>query len=574
MRVSPLPSRVRFPVPIVATALLMSCLARPTSGPMGSGAAGATTGAPATKAPNVLIIVADDMGFSDIGVLGSEIATPNIDRLAESGTLFTRFYTSPTCSPTRAMLLTGVDNHLVGLGNMEETLDPAHAGQQGYEGHLNDDAVTMAEIFRDAGYQTYMAGKWHLGMEHDQSPHARGFERTFALLGGGAGHFADGVGQDVYRTEPFYRRDGELVDALPNDFYSTDFFTDSLIAAIEEGDPERPYLAYLAYTAPHWPLQAPPAKIEAQRGAYAAGYDVVRSERFAALQDAGLVPRAATVPPGGAPPWESLPEDERTRSQRTMEVYAAMVEHMDASIGRLLQTLEERGESDNTVVFFMSDNGADGLEFHALNPAFAAWADSFDNSLENIGHPNSFVAYGRGWAHAGEAPHAGFKGLMTEGGVRSPLVVWAPPWLRGDAPQAARYTHPVTVRDILPTLLDYGAIQGSGHRLSGASLRPALVQRGAPVHADQPLVMELWGRKAVILDEWKLVQQPPPAGDGEWHLFHGAEDVSESTDLAGEHPERVARMIAAYESYADANRVIPPTQPLRLNPPASPAPER
>ena len=533
------------------------------------------------QAPNIVVIVADDLGYSDIGVLGSEIKTPNIDRLAERGTLFSRFYTAPTCSPTRAMLLTGVDNHLAGLGNMAETLDPQQIGKPGYEGYLNQSVASMAEIFNAANYQTYMVGKWHLGNEYDQSPFARGFQKTFALLGGGASHFADRVGQDLYRTVAYYRQNGELVDELPDDFFSSDYFTDTLIRFIKEGDKERPFLGYLAFTAPHWPLQAPRDDILAQRGNYSAGYDVIREQRFQALKEAGLINQDAIQPAGNAPVWTSLSDEQRARSERVMEVYAAMVKNMDFNIGKLIDELETTGQLENTIIVFLSDNGSDGLEFEAVSPPFAEWTNSFDNSLENIGHENSFVSYGRGWAHAGEAPHVGFKGLMSEGGIRSPMIMVAPISTNDqNGGQIPRYAHPTTVRDILPTLLDFANIPDHGeqfgdrevHPISGSSLRKAMTRSDFVVHGEQAIGAELWNRGSVIMGDWKLVKNPIPQGEGNWKLYNLIEDSGESNDLSAEHPEIYKLLLEAYNTYAEENNIIEPTSPFRLIKPENPKP--
>ena len=533
------------------------------------------------QAPNILLIVADDLGYSDIGVLGSEIKTPNIDRLAKRGTLFSRFYTAPTCSPTRAMLLTGVDNHLAGLGNMAETLDPQQIGKPGYEGYLNQSVASMAEIFSAANYQTYMAGKWHLGTEYDQSPFARGFQKTFALLGGGASHFADRVGQDLYRTVAYYRQNGELVDELPDDFFSSDYFTDTLIRFIKEGDKERPFLGYLSFTAPHWPLQAPSEDILAQRGNYSAGYDVIRQQRFQALKEAGLINQDAIQPEGTAPVWTSLSDEQRVRSERVMEVYAAMVENMDSNIGKLIDELETSGRLKNTIIVFLSDNGADGLEFEAVASDFAEWTNSFDNSLENIGHENSFVSYGRGWAHAGEAPHLGFKGLMTEGGIRSPMIMVAPMLINDQSGgQISRYAHPTAVRDILPTLLDFANIPNHGeqfgdrkvHPISGSSLRKAMTRSEFAVHGERAIGAELWNRRSVIIGDWKLIKNPTPQGEGKWKLYNLVEDSGESNDLSAEYPEIYRLLLEAYKTYAEENNIIEPTSPFRLVEPENPKP--
>lgn len=528
--------------------------------------------------PNILIIVADDMGYSDIGVLGSEINTPNIDNLAEKGTLFTRFYTAPTCSPTRSMLLTGVDNHLAGLGNMAETIDPAQKGKSGYEGFLNNDVASIAEIFSAAKYQTYMTGKWHLGRDYNQSPHARGFQKTFALLDGGASHFSDRIGQDVYRREAFYRQNGKLVEKLPEDFYSSNYFTDTMIKFIKEGKKDKPFLAYLAFTAPHWPLQAPKEDIDSQYGKYSDGYDVIREKRFKALKKLGLINKNATLPKGTAPSWDSLTKQKRVRNERVMEVYAAMVENMDRNIGKLLSELKSSSKLDNTIIVFMSDNGADGLEFDAIGKAFADWTNSFDNNIDNIGHKNSFVSYGRGWAHVGEAPHAGFKGLMTEGGIRSPLIISTP---INNNKHVNRYSYPITVRDILPTLMDYANIPDHKgifsnkkvHPISGTSLKKAINENKA-IHSGKAIASELWNRRSLMFDNWKIVQDSSAKGDGKWKLYDIEKDLSESKDLSAQKPELLKKLIAEYNDYAKNTNVIKPTAPFRLIKPNKAKPEK
>jgi len=296
-------------------------------------------------APNILLVVVDDLGYADISSFGGEISTPNIDALAKRGISFTRFYAPMTCSPTRAMLMTGTDNHIAGLGNMAETISDNQMELPGYEGYLNDRVVTVAERLRDAGYHTYMAGKWHLGLNYEQSAYARGFERSFALLYGAGSHFNDMVGPDLHRSRALYREDGELLETLPDSFYSTRFYTDRILENIDSQlNDSKPFFAYLSYTAPHWPLQAPDDIIDKYQGRYDDGYDVIRAQRFARMKKMGILHAHAELPPRPAfiPPWHSLTEKEKRKHAKTMEVYAAMVDELDQNIGRVLRYLEHK----------------------------------------------------------------------------------------------------------------------------------------------------------------------------------------------------------------------------------------
>ena len=373
--------------------------------------------------PNILLIVADDLGFSDLGAFGGEIATPNLDALAYGGVRLTGLHTAPTCSPTRAMLLTGNDNHLVGLGSMAEPDHPEQRGQPGYEGYLTRRAPTVAERLQEAGYRTYMAGKWHLGLEEDQSPAARGFDRSFALLQGVHNHY--GTDQNAaWRAAGVnarYREDGREA-TYPEGAYSADFFAERLAGYLEEGRRDRrPFFAYLTFTQPHWPLQAPEETVARYLGRYDAGPEALRQERLRrqrrlGLVDGGIVPFA----PVGVADWASLPAEERALEARKMEVYAAMVERMDQGVGLVLSKLRELGELRDTVVIFLSDNGPEASRISApgvADPALLA-ALNLDNSLDNIGRANSWLTYGPEWAQAASAPSRLFKGFTTEGGTR------------------------------------------------------------------------------------------------------------------------------------------------------------
>ena len=304
--------------------------------------------------PNILLIVADDLGLNDIGHFGSEIHTPNIDSLARDGIVFTNFYASITCSPTRSMLLSGIDNHLAGLGTMGEVLTEDYAGLPGYEGYLNYRVASAAEIFQQAGYHTYMTGKWHLGLSLETSPYARGFDKSFVLLQGGAGAFSNmlpafGPGKAKYRE------DKDIVTELPENFYSTRFYTERMISYIDQNmSYNRPFFAYLAFTAPHWPLQAPRESIEKYRGKYKQGYDKLREYRLNRLKELGWVKTSVKPYPllHDHRPWSELTDTERRYEERLMETYAAMVDDMDVYIGKLIRYLKIIGEYENTAIFF------------------------------------------------------------------------------------------------------------------------------------------------------------------------------------------------------------------------------
>jgi arylsulfatase A-like enzyme len=532
------------------------------------------------KRPNFLLILADDLGFSDIGAFGGEIATPNLDALALRGLRLTDFHSAPACSPTRSMLLTGTDHHIAGIGTMAESLGPAHQGKPGYEGHLNDRVVTVAELLREAGYLTLMSGKWHLGLTRETSPWARGFERSFTLLPGAANHYAeappfrDDAIQPRLRT--IYMEDDRVVPHPPDGFYSSDSFADRLLAYLDERrDPDRPFFAYLAFTAPHWPLQAPAEIVARYRGRYDAGPEALRQERLRRLQAMGLCPADAVPHPVVARGrrWSELTPDERRVSARTMEVYAAMVERLDWNVGRVVDRLRETGEVDDTVVLFMSDNGAEGALLEALpsfGPRFMEHiARHYDNRLDNIGRANSFVWYGPHWAQAATAPSRLFKMFTTEGGIRVVAFVTDPALAR----QAAIGTAFATVMDIMPTVLELAGVAHPGRRwhgravmpMRGCSLLPYLDGESERVHStDEATGWELFGRMAIRQGDWKAVRIPAPDGPGSWQLYDLAKDPGETDDLAAAFPHRLAALIALWDAYVEETGTIPAVIPRNL----------
>jgi len=513
--------------------------------------------------PNILLIVADDLGYTDLGIYGSEINTPVLDRLARSGVMFTRFHSATLCSPTRAMLLSGTDHHLAGLGNMYETMAPSQAGKPGYEGYLNDRVVSLATLLRDAGYHTYMTGKWHLGRERDHSPAARGFDKSFVLTHGGGGHF-DGLGLGMEDRVAEYRRDGEPV-ALPEEFYSTEFYTSELMRYIDAGkDDDKPFFAYLAYTAPHWPLQAPDASIARQTGNYDEGYDVIHERRLNRLTAAGLLRDGVEIAPRlpGEPAWNELDEDQKKTEARIMEIYAAMVEDVDIHIGRLFDFLDQSGKLENTFVFFMSDNGAESAPLDKW-PVFGDWMDiCCDNSYENLGKADSYVFYGQNWGRVSTGPFRAYKGYTSQGGIQVPAIASFP----GHIEPGTINREFVSVLDVMPTLLELAGTShpGTSYRdrriypPEGKSMLDMLTGNAGSVHGqDDRMAWEIFDRRAVIQGDWKLLLMEPPWGTGEWQLYNLETDPAEQTDLAAQYPELVEQMGAYWERYRARVGIVP-----------------
>ena len=521
--------------------------------------------APAPAKPNILIIVADDLGYSDLGAFGGEIRTPNLDALAVRGLKLTGFHSAPTCSPTRSMLLSGTDNHLAGLGNMAEMLTPNQIGRPGYEGHLPDDVVTLADRLHDLGYATLMAGKWHLGTRAEDSPARHGFDQSFDLAQGGGNHYGlDLAGDDKPGTT--YWENGRRLTSLPPGFYSSDTYATKLIEQLGRADPAKPFFAYLTFTAPHWPLQAPDEDVARYHGRYDAGFEVLLARRLARLKALGLVganvtPHDLVLPPGRR--WADLSPAERREQARLMEIYAAMVDRMDQNVGRVIAHLKATGRYDNTIILFTADNGAEGIDIARSElPEFRARVAKADNRFDNLGKPTSYAGYGPGWAQAATAPSWLYKGYTTEGGTRVAAFI--------DWPGARRTgisTAFGTVMDVVPTLVEAagGAWQGAhyaGRRVQpvrGRSWRPYLTGATDRVHAPgEAIGSELFGRRAVRQGDWKAVN----LGDA-WRLFNIADDPGETNDLATREPARLKTLIAALDAYGRETGVIMPSVPSR-----------
>ncbi|KAI9689333.1 MAG: hypothetical protein M1822_009984 [Bathelium mastoideum] len=554
--------------------------------------------------PNFLIVVADDLGFSDTGAYGSEIRTPYIDALAQDGVRFTDFHAASACSPTRSMLLSGTDHHIAGIGTMIESIKDFQRDKPGYEGYLNDKVVSLPELLRDNGYKTYMSGKWHLGLSKERWPCSRGFDRSFSLLPGAANHYAyepQLEGEDkrpalLARTPPYYVEDDKHIppkDLGPN-FYSTDAFADKLLQYLSErtkAEREQPFFAYLAFSAPHWPLQAPEEDILSYRGRYDDGPEALRQERVQNLKKKGLVPEHAIPHDVVAPhkqrlmsrDWDALSSSEKAYSSRTMEVYAGMVQRLDSQLGRVLDYLRSTQELDNTFIIFMSDNGAEGTLLEAApimgENIFEHIDKYYNNSLDNMGRFDSYVWYGPHWASAGTAPSRLYKAFIAEGGIRVPLILRYPPLTSARPEESIEHTF-CTVMDLYPTILDLAhatyptdtyhgraivPLRGKSwldylaHQLSISSSSTNGEPTVAParIHADETVHgWELFGRLAVRQGRWKAAFIPRPYGPEVWELFDLDADPGETRSVAAEHPEKLRELLRAWSEYVGEVGVV------------------
>lgn len=492
------------------------------------------------RRPNFLVIMADDMGFSDIGCYGSEISTPNIDRLAGEGVRFTQFYNCARCCPTRASLLTGLDNHRAGIGHMIDNL-----GYPAYRGYLNDQCVTFAETLNMAGYKTLMSGKWHVGEDPPHWPTDRGFHRYFGLISGACNYFRLDPGRKMAIDDKPYVPDTK-------GFYMTDAITDNAVKMIHEAaGGTSPFCLYLAYTAPHWPLHALEKDIAKYRSKYRMGWDRLRQQRYERQIALGIIDRKWALSPRDpkSPAWESLSEPERRDWESRMEVYAAQIDRMDQGIGRVIDTLRKTGELENTVIFFLSDNGGCAEESIGKGPVEKNPRDL------HPGGPDSFTSYRLPWANASNTPFQKFKHFVHEGGISTPFIAWSPTYI----PRHGVLEHtPAHVVDIHPTLLNLAGAQYPAkfkgkdiYPLAGQDLWPAI--RGKDAGTERTLSWEHTGGRAYREGNWKLVaefRQP-------WTLHNLREDRTEMTDLSAKYPERVQRMEAAWQQWAKEVGVIP-----------------
>jgi arylsulfatase A-like enzyme len=531
--------------------------------------------ADAPRRPNIVIILGDDMGFSDMGSFGSEIKTPNLDSLARDGVRFTNFYTHASCSPTRSMLLSGVDTHLNGLGNMSEWTAPNQLGVDGYEGNLSNKVTTLPQLLKDSGYHTYMVGKWHMGKDPDKIPAARGFERDFTLLDGG-GSYWDMKNVTAAAPKLVFTEDGRYLTKLPKDYYATKTYTDKMIQFIEasRGD-GKPFFAYVSHQAPHDPYHLPEEWRNRHVGEYDKGWDAVRQERLKRQIELSILPAGTNLAERMwfIPDPIVLAPATRAVLGRKMELYAGMMENMDYHVGRLIDYLKKIGEYENTIFIVFGDNGAEGTDLFKMiagtpgtrDYLFAAlnWSQT---DFHAWGDPGSFVGYGAMWAQVSMTPFSQYKAWLGEGGVRNALIVSGPAVKR---PKGSINNGLMHVSDIMPTLLE---IAGAGYpkmTKEGSEL-PALLgrswvkmlagQEDSPRTDQDYLAWELFGNRSVLQGNWKIRWEYKPLGKGDWELFDLKTDPAERKDVAAENPGKVKALVTLWDSYVRTNNVIIPSR--------------
>lgn len=507
----------------------------------------AKAAAPAPR-PNIVLILVDDLGYSDFGCFGSEIRTPNIDSLAKNGVMLTQFYNQARCCPTRAALITGRYQHQVGIGEMIDDYAAAArraANSPAYQDHLSTNSPTMAEILRAAGYQTLMTGKWHLGKRPEEWPVHRGFDKSFVQIDGAMNYFGGNSGNGprarmALNDQPY---------VPPHDgFYSTDAFTDHAIQFVDEAvkaPGKKPFFLYLAFNASHWPLQAPEADVEKYKGVYDRGWQAIRVDRLARMKRLGVVPSDQEMAPmdrGNARPWDQLTEAKRAEWARRMEVYAAQTEHMDRDVGRFLEELKRLGIEQNTIVICLSDNGGAAEDPNRGDPKAA------------IGSRDSFRGYARPWATVSNTPWRLHKTTAYEGGISTGLVVKWPAGIPATN-DGKHVGQPADVIDLLPTFLE---LAGARYPTNGA-VKPEgqsilAMLKGEPGADNRVFCWEHEGNRAIRDSDWKLVARP---AEKDWELYNIATDRIESHDLASAHPEIVARLNREYEDWAARCGVIP-----------------
>jgi arylsulfatase A-like enzyme len=503
--------------------------------------------------PNIILIMADDMGYSDPGCFGSEIQTQNLNRLAQEGMRMIQFYNAGRCCPTRASLLTGLYQHQAGIGDMVN-----NSGIPAYQGYLNENCVTLGEVMKLNGYNTYMSGKWHVGGNENHWPVKRGFDRFFGLIDGATNYFKL-VPYRNNQEAPRMALDDKRFYPPDSGFYITDAFTEYALKFLDEQKSKKePFFLYLPYTAPHWPLHALPEDIARYQGKYMVGWDSLRIQRYQRMISSGIINTTWALSPrheSEVPAWNTLTNEEKDMWDLRMAVYAAMIDRMDKGIGKLLAKLDEIDEMDNTLIIFISDNG--GCHERIKNRG------NYRTTTGITGNPDSFDAYEYNWANVSNTPFRWFKHWVHEGGISSPCIVWFPRMI-----EAGRMDdRPAHIIDIMPTFVELagGIYPGSfnGHTVKpmmGKSLVPVLKNNN--IEWERTLFWEHEGNRAVRQGDWKLVSRYDPNAGGftPWELYN----LTELNDLSSELPDKTNEMIDLYNKMADAAEVTPWDEVLRI----------
>ena len=521
--------------------------------------------------PNIIVILVDDMGYSDIAPFGGEILTPNLEALAESGLKMTQFYNAGRCCPTRASLLTGLYQHQAGVGFMDGPMSDTSGNEiPSYQGYLNENCVTMAEVLGTNGYQTYLSGKWHVGREKEHWPSRRGFDESYAFIYGAGSYFNKKAYRPSNRESVIVYNDEDV--AIDEDFYLTSEISDNAVEFIKKSEEKQePFFMYLAYTAPHWPLHALEEDIALFRGKYMGGWDSLRNTRHVAMLDKGIIkkewglsPRYSMPPDRTAkdyqgqtvhltPEWDTLSLEQKRKWDLRMAVYAAMVYRMDAGIGKIMQQLKEQGTYDNTLIMFMSDNGACHEPVHT-------WNIVYDQNGE-VGSPESFEGYSYPWANASNTPFRLFKHWTAEGGIATPFIAHWPKMIKEQTVNTSDYAH---IIDVMATCVD---VSGAAYPtefnknkilpMEGNSLMPLFEQ--GDMEYERLIFWEHQGNTAVRKGDWKLVKliDGYVENPDEYQLFNLREDRTESNNVIEEHPEIADSLLRAYGDWAERVGVNP-----------------
>lgn len=537
-------------------AMLMAVLAAPGLCAAAAAQDEAGPGAPPEGAPNIVLLILDDVGLTDLGVTGGEAATPAMDALAGSGVVFANFNTAPMCAPSRAMLLTGVVSHDAGVANLPETMPDYQEGRRGYEGRLTRRAATLAEHLRPAGYQTFITGKWHLGHDADSLPSARGFDRSFILDASGADNWQDRPYLAYYDRAQWWA-DGAPAQRPDGEFSST-FLVNQMLSYLDDRDAARPFFAVIGFQAVHIPVQAPREIVEAYDGVYDAGWDVLAARRHAEAIARGLISADAAAPvfPDGLRDWDGLDPDMRAFVTAAMEVNAAMLDATDREIARLVSTLRAEGEFENTLFVIVSDNGPEHNR-PDLHRGTEFWLDlvGYSRDPATLGGLGTYAWIGTEWAKAAAGHGAFFKMHAGSGGMNVPLIVSGPGVTRRGVSRDFAFA-----TDLVPTLLDYAGAAPVSAEIApaGRSLAPLLAGPGDALRLPETAVgMEAGGHAALFLGPLKLVRSVAPYGDGQWRLYDWTSDPGETTDLAAARPAAFDEMMAAWDAFVVRHSILP-----------------
>ncbi len=550
----------------------------------------------ADERPNILLILGDDMGFADIGPFGSEIETPTLDELASEGLKFTNFRATPVCSVSRSEILTGANNIQVGLAAFDYAVYPDAEGKPGYEGYLTDNAVTIAQLLQDAGYNTYTTGKWHLGhptRNTGKGPQSWGFDRSYGIYVGGSNHWNQEVmlpdekdpataeavekGQIPKISQEEFHEDDRLV-TRPDGVYSNDLYTSKMIEYLEGGRGSgKPFFAYMAFTTAHFPIQAPAELIDKYYEMYLElGYEGLREKRYDSLIKHGVISPSSKYHDGKEDnsdnlvvPWSSLSDEQQKYQAKIMATYAAMIDSQDQHIKKLFDYLDSIGELDNTLIIYLTDNGPEGTDFRGKlsNPLLSKWVEAnFDQSLKAIGSADALWQIGTTWANSTTGVLTFWKAYVSEGGVRVPFMIKPP--LGYEFAHLGQSTNAVTsIKDVPMTILDYAGVQADGPRYdapnmvkpSGVSMRDFVEGKQNYVrNEDQWVAFELFGNTYVIKGNHKAVRiRTGMFGSGEWHLYDIVADPGETTPIEEQFPGKLEQLKKIYQGYADEMGIVP-----------------